>query len=330
MPLTIPTELKRITQFIRRAEELDKDHTKPESRLVAYHCRQHAVQTGLSLEQSSTPAAQACLGDILNTLEEEKAPMSVFSPSEARTVCRQFASSIFEKADAQDRAGNSNKNTARTFYAAAVFYEMLGQFDAELSGEGEEAEEQHKRKYSKWKATEILKAMKEGREPTPGGYEEPVVPVEIDVVDDNVAGETIVSNVSTESESVEVVHEPPAAPSAPPAAPSAAPSGFGGLPPPIAPPPPLPAPTPTPAPISALMPTTALTPTPAPRRPASPKTNSFGGFKFGGSKKTNKPTKDAMQDATELTRFALAALKSNDADLAADRLEKALAVLGRR
>mmetsp|Transcript_26759 Transcript_26759/g.32832 ORF Transcript_26759/g.32832 Transcript_26759/m.32832 type:complete len:159 (-) Transcript_26759:169-645(-) len=68
----------------------------------------------------------------------------------------------------------------------------------------------------------------------------------------------------------------------------------------------------------------------ATKRTASPKKNSFGGFKFGGSKKTNKPTKDAMQDATELTRFALAALKSNDADLAADRLEKALAVLGRR
>eukprot|EP00592_Proboscia_alata_P007414 CAMPEP_0194356600 /NCGR_PEP_ID=MMETSP0174-20130528/4216_1 /TAXON_ID=216777 /ORGANISM="Proboscia alata, Strain PI-D3" /LENGTH=64 /DNA_ID=CAMNT_0039126255 /DNA_START=255 /DNA_END=446 /DNA_ORIENTATION=- len=32
----------------------------------------------------------------------------------------------------------------------------------------------------------------------------------------------------------------------------------------------------------------------ATKRTASPKKNSFGGFKFGGSKKTNKPTKDAM------------------------------------
>lgn len=38
--LKIPPELKKCTQFIRRAEELDKDKSRPESRLVAYYCRQ--------------------------------------------------------------------------------------------------------------------------------------------------------------------------------------------------------------------------------------------------------------------------------------------------
>ena len=40
MSLKIPPELKKVTQYIRRAEELDKEQTKPESRLVAYYCRQ--------------------------------------------------------------------------------------------------------------------------------------------------------------------------------------------------------------------------------------------------------------------------------------------------
>ena len=38
--LEIPPELKKCTQFIRRAEELDKDKSRPESRLVAFYCRQ--------------------------------------------------------------------------------------------------------------------------------------------------------------------------------------------------------------------------------------------------------------------------------------------------
>ena len=40
MALSIPAELKRITQFVRRAEELDGDRSRAESRLVAYYCRQ--------------------------------------------------------------------------------------------------------------------------------------------------------------------------------------------------------------------------------------------------------------------------------------------------
>ena len=40
-------------------------------------------------------------------------------------------------------------------------------------------------------------------------------------------------------------------------------------------------------------------------------------------------SKAALDDAKELTKFALAALDAKDADLAAERLQQALSALGR-
>jgi len=56
----------------------------------------------------------------------------------------------------------SLRNTAKTFYAASIFFEILNQF-----GEVQPDLEQ-KQKYAVWKAADIRKAMKEGRKPVPG------------------------------------------------------------------------------------------------------------------------------------------------------------------
>ena len=69
MPLAIPPELKKITPYVRRAEELDRDKANPESRLVAYYCRQYAVHTRIELAKSSD--GKTCLGSLLNDLEGE-------------------------------------------------------------------------------------------------------------------------------------------------------------------------------------------------------------------------------------------------------------------
>ncbi|KAG6489488.1 hypothetical protein ZIOFF_050759 [Zingiber officinale] len=53
-------------------------------------------------------------------------------------------------------------NTAKTFYAASIFFEILYQF-GELQPEIEQ-----KQKYAVWKATDIRKALKEVRKPEPG------------------------------------------------------------------------------------------------------------------------------------------------------------------
>jgi vacuolar protein sorting-associated protein VTA1 len=80
----------------------------------------------------------------------------------------------------------ASKGTARSFYAAGTFYEVLQQFHDETIknkigddlNEDEASvmehieEEDQRRIYCKWKATEILNAIKEGRTPTPGGYQQ--------------------------------------------------------------------------------------------------------------------------------------------------------------
>lgn len=385
MAIKVPPELKKITQFIRRAEELDNDKSNPESRVVAYYCRQHAVVTGIPLA-SSSPAAKKCLGEILGSLEGEKAAMSVFTKDESKLICRKFADKIFEKADQEDRFGAANKNTARTFYAAATFYEILTQFydsqpGPETDGEDDpdQVEEERKRIYSKWKATEILKAIKEGRQPTPGAYGEGLTEedegddAKVDTgVDTGVGGGDDGGNGGNEVPSMQVgppspvvdmgdVSLPAAPPTLelvpdeegtevgltgpPPAYPGgeddnssddggdvfvpgpmkSAASGMNGLvgqqngtvdhQPPVPPPayePPAPAPAPKPA------------------RQRSPKTPAVSNmFGFGRKTSSSKVSKAALQDATELTRFALSALQDKDADLAATRLQQALEALGR-
>lgn len=50
---------------------------------------------------------------------------------------------------------------------------------------------------------------------------------------------------------------------------------------------------------------------------------------FGNKKKSNRLPKEKLEDATELTRFAIAALNDCNEDLAAQRIKEALKVLGK-
>jgi vacuolar protein sorting-associated protein VTA1 len=370
MPLTIPPEVKKITPYVRRAEELDRDKGNPESRLVSYYCRQYAVHTGISL--ATSPAGKGCLGELLGNLEAEKVIMDSFTRDESKFLCTKFADKIFDKADLEDRTAGANKNTARTFYAAASFLEILQQFHGD-DDNSEEVEEQKKKSvYSKWKATEILKAIKDGRTPTPGGYgedsndvvadedeqeeevpkavasdesvelttltpyvvetvsddndkeEEEETPMNVPTNGDDGGGDNDDDENSGDEEGTEVGLGPPPAyypvgiepvdpimPPAPPMAPPKPPMTFNPTPP---------APMDIPPPV----PTNRLTP------PKPKKISFLGGLVGSNNKKKNKKVgKVEIADATELTRFALAALDDKDADLAADRLQQALQILGR-
>lgn len=354
MPLTIPPELKKITPYVRRAEELDRDKGNPESRLVAYYCRQYAVHSGISLAQS--PEGKGCLGELLGNLEGEKEVMDTFSREESKFLCQKFAEKIFDKADQEDRSGSADRNTARTFYAAASFLEILQQFYQDDDESEELAEQKKKSVYCKWKSTEILKAIKEGRTPTPGGYGEdhgndaeetteeekevteaadmsgpapPAVETVEEDSDDQKEEESPALKLPEEEpeegngdEGTEVQLGPPPAypvgiePVAPPILPPA---------PPVAPPMDIPKP-----PLTFNMPPPApsVAPPPAAPKPAEKPKKTF--FSMGSKKKSNKKaSKLAIADATELTRFALAALEDKDVELAAQRLEQALKVLGR-
>lgn len=344
MPLAIPPELKKIKPFVLRAEELDRDKS-PESRLVAYYLRQYAVHLGIPLS-SSSPPSKVCLGHLLADLEKEKPAMDNFSRDEAAYVCRQFANGVFDKANSEDRMGLASKTTAKTFYAASSFLQMLEQFSEPDSEE--RAEEKKRILYAKWKSTDILKAIQEGRQPAPGAYGEDEEEDDEEEVDKNHDAPVTVETVESEEEKEEVPEDkaiPPPVPMAPLMPPKVEeenndqgqevelpPPAYPGppeeeeeeeeqsppklnlnrppvtfnLPPPPVIPPPMPAPTPTPAPA------------PAPR----------GLFGFG-KKAPAKISKAQLADAVELTRFALAALEDKDADLGAERLQQALHALGR-
>jgi len=299
MALRIPAELKKITQYIRRAEELSKQsNPTSETILVAYHCRQHGVQTGIPL--ASTTESKKCLGDILTALEEHRSKMGNFTKDEKYKICRDFAIKIFDKADGDDRAGKSGKGTARTFYAAATFFDILTQFQTDEEQENEDAiEEKKKSFYSKWKATEILKAIKEGREVKPGGYgEEP----EEDEEEDTEQGLEVEPDGSMRN-----VIPPPPYPG----------DSAAFNPPPMAPvhsPPPV-----KPAPSESS----------DDEEPEPPAAGGLMSSFFGtGGRSTKKYQKSTLADAKELTTFALKALDEKDGSLAVERLTQALACLG--
>jgi vacuolar protein sorting-associated protein VTA1 len=278
-------------------------------------------------------------------LEREKAAMSVFSPAESQLICERFADKVFQTANAQDQAGVATKDTAKTFYAAASFLEILHQFQMADAEPTEESEEQNqKRIFCKWKATEILKAIKEGRTPTPGGYD-PVVEDEDVVQDMNDTDKPLEDQPESITAPEPDIPLPPQLELPPPPMEMASSYQeeegtevdlFG--PPPAYAPPPLDDDLPV---VDIRPPIVMMAPpviVPPPTRPATApsSTGMFARMRHTNSnnhQNTNhviaKATKAQLADATELTTFALMAFKSGDAELGATRLQEALTALGR-
>ena len=88
------------------------------------------------------------------------------SKEDARARVETFALEVFASADAEDRSGDITAKTATTFFAAYVFMDTCHQF-GELAMDIEQ-----KIKYAAWKATDINRALKEGRTPKPGGVDD--------------------------------------------------------------------------------------------------------------------------------------------------------------
>ena len=84
-------------------------------------------EKALSLNLQKSPDCKQALMDLMNVLESEKKSISL-SQADRSIVCQQFAFSVFERADSQDRAGDANKETAQTFNTAALFFDVLEQF----------------------------------------------------------------------------------------------------------------------------------------------------------------------------------------------------------
>ncbi|RHZ84818.1 hypothetical protein Glove_74g185 [Diversispora epigaea] len=160
MDMSVPEELKFINTFLQRAQELQKREP-----VIAYYCNYYSAK--LALEKGTKEKeSKAFLAKILDLLEQEKKNIgdneAVTNDIAGEAYVENFALKVFLNADNEDRAGKASRKTAKNFLAAAIFLELLKIF-GELSSENQE-----KIKYSKWKATQIIKALKDGQIPTPG------------------------------------------------------------------------------------------------------------------------------------------------------------------
>ena len=151
-------ECKPVLPYLQRAQEMEKHDP-----VVAYYCRLYALELGMKLP-SRGEELRGLIGAVMKQLEADKAagrgPGG--SREEDQLHVEGFAQQIFAKADKVDRAGCATVNTARSFYAAAIFFEVLGVFGAV------DEEVQHMQKYAAWKAADIQKAIREGRKPAVG------------------------------------------------------------------------------------------------------------------------------------------------------------------
>lgn len=103
------------------------------------------------------------LHSLFDKAEKQKSAFNIPEIEEQRReICENFAMDVFFNADNEDRSGNFTQETAKAFYAASLFFDVLEQFGPDLDPEITE-----KRKYAKWRSIELMNARKEGRAPTP-------------------------------------------------------------------------------------------------------------------------------------------------------------------
>ncbi|XP_022151301.1 protein HOMOLOG OF MAMMALIAN LYST-INTERACTING PROTEIN 5 [Momordica charantia] len=188
---------KLLLPYLQRADELQKHEP-----LVAYYCRLYAMERGLKIPQGErTKTTNALLVSLMNQLEKDKKSLNL-GPDDSLHL-EGFALNVFAKADKQDHAGRADLNTAKTFYAASIFFEIISQFGP-LQPDLEQ-----KRKYSVWKAADIRKALKEGRKPQPGppsGDEDLSVPSSTPTSANDLR-ESVVSRTQSESDSLPQVYD---------------------------------------------------------------------------------------------------------------------------
>ncbi|KAJ1341763.1 hypothetical protein BSLG_003658 [Batrachochytrium salamandrivorans] len=129
-----PEELKFVATFLQRGQEL-----REREPIIAYYCNYYSAK--LAIEKGATSKeSQIFLLNLLDALEQDKVNLAG------------------NEAIGNDVVGK----TAKTFLAASIFLELLKTFGAL------DSEVQQKIRYAKFKAADIIKALKEGRVPVAG------------------------------------------------------------------------------------------------------------------------------------------------------------------
>jgi Vta1 like len=161
----IPEEIMYIKPFILRSEEM-----KVADPIISYYILRYALQTGLEYhkQNSSNEKVKQYLLSMMGLMETKKKELG--EVPEPQSHYEKFITLLFVSADNDDRKVGATKATAQKFLILSYFIEAMNVFE-ELPPDWEE-----KRKYCKWKAADILKALKRGEKPIPGGPNERNLP----------------------------------------------------------------------------------------------------------------------------------------------------------
>ncbi|KAJ1921197.1 hypothetical protein H4219_000796 [Mycoemilia scoparia] len=164
MSQPIPPKLNSIKPYLLRAKEIyDREP------VIAYFCKYYATKLAIQGDNKDEEVLQF-ISSLLDDVEKTKTTLDgdpkwqeiIKDNNTAATYFENFALKIFARADTEDRDGKATKVTARNFLISSQFLEVMAVF-----GELEQGS-QEKVKYAKWKATDIVKCIKEGRRPNPG------------------------------------------------------------------------------------------------------------------------------------------------------------------
>ncbi|KAL1757311.1 Vta1 like-domain-containing protein [Schizophyllum commune] len=173
----VTPNLKPIVPYLQRAEEL-----RTKDPIMTYWCAYYAAQVGIALKAKDN-ASRAMLFELLTLLEKMKEEIgandAIDLEAASSAYVENFALKVFTMADNEDRRGHATRSTAKKFLAAANFLEILKTFKPEYVDYVrvrvlDEAfvlipsQHEDKIRYAKWKASDIAKAIREGRKPTPG------------------------------------------------------------------------------------------------------------------------------------------------------------------
>ncbi|RUP45321.1 Vta1 like-domain-containing protein [Jimgerdemannia flammicorona] len=175
---TPPEDLKYISHYLQRANEL-----RTREPVVSYYCKQLLCCKTCHKQGLEEQGQQRIFGQQKKDCGDNDA---ITNDVVGYAHIENFALKVFLNADNEDRSGKASsfnwslfikflykkihflhftyacRKTAKTFMAAATFLELLktfGDIDVEI---------EEKIKYAKWKATDIMKAFRDGRVPTPG------------------------------------------------------------------------------------------------------------------------------------------------------------------
>ena len=157
----LPEELNSIKPFLVRSEEM-----KTADPVISYYCYRYATQLAMEIRKQNQSNAEVTnyIGNMLNVMEAKKREIvDVENPKEHY---EKFMTMLFISADNDDRKNGSTKKTAQKFLILSYFIEAFNVFE-DLRNDWEE-----KRIYCKWKTADILKAIKNGQQPLPGGPNE--------------------------------------------------------------------------------------------------------------------------------------------------------------